>query len=175
MIRFVIPALIALLGLGGGVGAAIYLRDRPVPVGEIEEHRPPCGDIEGNTGQVDPAHHGDAAGGEGMSDSEYTEMGEQFVVPVVQEGRVKALVVLSLSVETAPGFGIEIQAHAPKLRDVFLRELLNHSNQGGFEGTFTSNGTMDRLNTALREAGRNTMGDQLRDVLILDINRQELG
>jgi hypothetical protein len=67
-----------------------------------------------------------------------------------------------------------VQAHRPKLRDLFLRDLLDHANQGGFEGTFTADGTMERLRRALRETGQHAMGTDLRDVLILDINRQEL-
>lgn len=181
MMRLLIPVIIALVGLGGGVGAAIFLRPPPEPAGAVEAAPTPCGDtgtemaMEGHGGEGDHGVEPHTEDSEAhIGDSEYTELGDQFVVPVVEDGSVQALVVLTLSVETDPGFGDEILAHAPKLRDVFLRELLDHANLGGFKGTFTSNGTLDRLRTALRESGKKVMGGELRDVLILDINRQEL-
>lgn len=179
MMRLLIPVVIALLGLGGGVGAAVFLRPDAMPAGDVQAALSPCG--EGGSEMAEDTATGHEADGAhnqahspGSRDSQYTALGDQFVVPVVNAGSVEALVILSLSVETAPGFGDEIVAHTPKLRDLFLRELLDHANLGGFQDTFTSNGTLDRLRVALREAGQNEMGHEFRDVLILDINRQEM-
>lgn len=181
MIRLLLPVLLALLGLGGGVGAGIMLRPAPEPMAEEIDESEMAKDPDAEEDHTDAEEHAEAeAEAEEeediiTGDSEYTKMGEPFVVPVLSDGSVAALVVMSLSVENAPGFGDEIMAHAPKLRDVFLREMLDHANLGGFRGSFTSNGTMDRLRRALRETGKKAMGENLRDVLILDINRQELG
>jgi hypothetical protein len=91
----------------------------------------------------------------------------------VEKGEVSALVVLSLSLEIAPGQTEAAYTREPKLRDGFLRVLLDHANAGGFQGTFTSNGTMDNLRRALVEKGREELGNALVDVLIQDINRQD--
>lgn len=179
MLRFALPAIIALAGLGGGVGAAMLLRPSPEAETPLAAAGP-CGDIDPTAEPVEEStasHDAPKAGAATpvpADPSEYVELGEQFVVPVIEDGRVAALVVLTLSVEIAPGFEPEIQAHKPKLRDLFLAELLAHANLGGFRGTFTANGAMDRLRRALRESGQARMGSDLRDVLILDINRQEL-
>ena len=186
MMRLLLPLVIALVGLGGGIGAAMFLR--PGPDADMQEDAAlgPCGDV-GMAEMAGTEHEegldGDSQAGDAAAvpvrdiqtdPSAYVELGDQFVVPVVEDGNVAALVVLTLSVEIAPGFDAEINAHQPKLRDLFLRELLDHANLGGFRGSFTSNGTLDRLRRALRETGQQAMGSDLRDVLILDINRQEM-
>lgn len=185
MKRLLLPIVIALVGLGGGVGAAIMLRPDPVDEAAAEGLMCSCTDLEHlalmEKEADEMAMKEEMAEKEAMDEeegyddsSEYVELGEQFVVPVVEEGSVIALVVMTLSVEIAPGFANEVNAHRPKLRDLFLRELLDHANLGGFRGSFTSNGTLDRLRRALRERGQRAMGEDLRDILILDINRQEM-
>eukprot|EP00903_Cladosiphon_okamuranus_P021954 g20186.t1 len=106
-------------------------------------------------------------------DREYVKLNNQFIVPVVTDGRVGALVVMSLSVEVKIGSRETVFLREPKLRDVFLQELFDHANQGGFKGAFTNSNTLDVLRNSLTEAGRNVLGDQLLDVLITDIARQD--
>lgn len=55
---------------------------------------------------------------------EYVKMNNQFVVPVVEGGRVAAMVVLSLSLEVDAGNTEAVYQREPKLRDVFLQALL---------------------------------------------------
>ncbi|KGM49757.1 flagellar basal body-associated FliL family protein [Pseudooceanicola atlanticus] len=161
--RKILPILLILLGIGGGGAAGLMLRPQPEEVAAIN----PCGD------GTQVAHEEKEAEEVQPEDREYVKMNNQFVVPVVAEGRVEALVVMSLSVEVAAGTREAVFTREPKLRDVFLQELFDHANRGGFRGAFTNSNNMDVLRNALREAGVKVIGENLLDVLITDIARQD--
>ncbi len=169
----ILPILLALIGLGAGVGAGIALRPAP----EIGAEAPP------ETCEADcPAHDPgsekaatseEMAAPDPQAEGEFVKMNNQFVVPIVSEEKVSALVVMSLSLELDPG-GTEIfYQREPKVRDAFLQVLFDHANAGGFDGMFTQGRKMDSLRLALVEMARKVMGDMVRDVLITDILRQD--
>jgi flagellar basal body-associated protein FliL len=144
-----LPLLLAIVGVALGGGAGHFLRPHPEP----EDHA------------EDPAHPEEAP--------EYLKLANQFVVPILQGGRVVSMVILSLSLEIAPGTGEQIYAREPKLRDAFLQVLFDHANMGGFAGDFTETAALDPLRQALREAAAATLGALVSDVLIADIVRQD--
>ena len=120
-----------------------------------------------------------ASGGHGSgaaADDGYVKLDSQFVVPVIEDGRTISLVVLALSLEVEPGAGAReaVFAREPKLRDALLRVMFDHANAGGFSGGFTAEARIEGLRDALRESARAVLGPGLRDVLILDIARQEV-
>ena len=160
MLRKLVPVVIGLLGLGLGAGAGVFLRPAPPPQDDV-----PPGEA---TLQAEPAA---AAAPNPLYD--YVRLNNQFVVPVVEAGRVSALVILSLSLEVAPGNNEAIYSREPKLRDGFLQVLFDHANAGGFRGTFTDGSNMVMLRIALREAAQRIMGTIVSDVLIVDIVRQD--
>ena len=104
---------------------------------------------------------------------DYVKLNNQFVIPVVENGRVAALVILSLSLEVPPGGSDTVFAAEPKLRDAFLRVLFDHANSGGCSGSFTEGAALAPLRTALLEAGQTVLGAKLTAVLIGDIVRQD--
>lgn len=156
MIKKLLPVILLLLGTGAGIGAAMFTA--PPPGGddhaEAEEH--PSEDEE-----------------EGAAQSEFIKLNNQFVVPLMADDRVSSMVVVSLSLETEPGLTEVVYAREPKLRDLFLRVLFDHANMGGFRGAFTQSQTLDLLRNALREVAQKEMGDEILDVLIVDIARQD--
>jgi hypothetical protein len=105
--------------------------------------------------------------------TEYVRLNNQFVVPIVRNGAVRSLVVMSLSIEVDAGNNSTVFDREPRLRDSFLQVLFAHANAGGFDGSFTQAQAMDPLRQALREAARLTLGPVMRDVLIVDITRQD--
>ncbi len=111
---------------------------------------------------------------EGANAPEFVKLNNQFVVPVVADGQVQALVVVTLSLETAQGLRDAIYAREPKLRDAFLQVLFDHSNMGGFQGAFTRSNNLDVLRDALRQVARNEFGNDVHNVLIVDIARQDV-
>jgi flagellar protein FliL len=171
MMGKLLPVILALVGLGGGVGAGLFLRPAPSP----EDHAAESADL------ATAGEHGDTADGEPTDAEgepeegapEYVKMNNQFVVPVVEDGRVAAMVVLSVSIEVTPGNTEAVYKREPKLRDVFLQVLFDHANTGGFSGSFTDGANLIVLRTSLKEAAVLVMGSAVRDVLITDIARQD--
>lgn len=171
MFTKILPLLFLLLGAGGGIGAGLFLSPAAQPSSEIAEQA--ANDThttknEGHSSQAD-SH----AGVPDPSATEFVKMSNQFVIPVVKNDKIVALVVVSLSLETRLGVSEEIYAREPKLRDAFLRVLFDHANMGGFHGAFTRAETMDLLRTALRQVAQKEMGPNVTDVLIVDIIRQD--
>lgn len=162
MLRKLFPVILALVGLGGGVGAGLFLRPPPSPEEQAAaEHAAAAEEAEGEVGE--PKEGG----------PEYVKMNNQFVVPVVEKGRVAAMVVLSLSLEVEAGNTEAVYQREPKLRDVFLQVLFDHANVGGFSGSFTDGSNLISLRTSLKEAAGLILGPAVRDVLITDIARRD--
>lgn len=161
MLRKLLPVILALVGLGGGVGAGLFLRPAPPPEDQAAatEH------------EAEPAEGEEETPEEGGP--EYVKMNNQFVVPVVEKGRVAAMVVLSLSLEVEAGNTEAVYQREPKLRDVFLQVLFDHANVGGFSGSFTDGTNLISLRNSLKEAAGLILGPAVRDVLITDIARQD--
>lgn len=151
--RKLFPLLLALIGLAAGAGAGLALRPAPDPA----------------TAEAAAV----AIPDEPEIPPEYVKMNNQFVVPVVQNGRVVSMVILSLSLEVTAGSTEAVFSKEPKLRDIFLQVLFDHANSGGFQGSFTDGSNMVMLRRALMETASASMGDVIKDVLIVDIVRQD--
>lgn len=161
MIGKLAPLILAAAGLGAGIGAGLYLR-------------PPATGDAAHEGAAADEHATAEEDGQGSgAGPEYVRLNNQFVVPVVKEGRVSAMVVLSLTLEVDPGETETVFQREPKLRDVFLQVLFDHANLGGFSGSFTDGSNLVVLRTGLKEAAALVLGDTVRNVLITDIARQD--
>lgn len=167
----ILPVLLALIGLGAGVGAGVAMRPAPEP----KEATSPEGTAMENAATPEATSHTGAGQDPAEnSDSEFVKMNNQFVVPVVTEERVSALVVMSLSLELEIGGTEVFFQREPKLRDAFLQVLFDHANSGGFDGVFTQGQKLDNLRSALLEMARKVMGTSVKDVLVTDILRQDV-
>jgi hypothetical protein len=161
--RKLFPVILALFGLAGGAGAGLFLRPAPVDAPEGEA-APEQGEVHAADGDHDEAD---------TAEPEFVRLSNQFVVPVVAEGRVSAMVVLSLSLEVETGTTDAVFQREPKLRDAFLQVLFDHANLGGFSGSFTDGSNLVLLRTALKETAVQVLGPVVKDVLITDIARQD--
>ena len=162
-----VPVLLALIGLGAGVGGGMAMRQDPT---EMVAEVACAGQSEAKATEVaDKAEQGKAGGGA----LDYVKLNNQFVIPVVNQGSVSALVVISLSLELASGGPELVYKREPKLRDAFLQVLFNHANTGGFDGNFTSGRSMGQLRAALLESAQKTLGSSVTNVLIVDVIRQD--
>ena len=133
------------------------------------DHAAPAG--HGGTGA-----EGGTAGGHGASGDvpaiAWFEFPQQFLVPVLHDGRLDSTMILSLSLEM-PGTAREtVHAHEIKLRDALLRQLLIHANTGGFDGNFTSEAHLRKLRADLTAVAQGVIPG-ITAVLIGDIGRQE--
>lgn len=147
MKKLLLPIILGLFGLAAGTGAGLLL----------------------------PGAHGDVAAEpeEPAEPPEYAKMNNQFVIPLLEDGTIVSLVVLSLNLEVKAGESTTVYQQEPKLRDVFLQVLFSHANSGGFRGSFTDSANLVPLRGALLEAAQTVLPDVVSDVLIGDIVRQD--
>ena len=171
MIAKLLPVIFLLLGTGAGTGAGLFLGSgSTLPIGNSN-----AGAKSENGSDAAPREpmlesHGTAID---TSATEFVAMSNQFVIPVVKNDMIAALVVITLSLETQVGASDKIYAREPKLRDAFLRVMFDHANMGGFHGAFTDSETLELLRSALREVAHKEIGQDILDVLIVDIIRQD--
>ena len=174
MKKLLIPLILLFVGVGGGVGAGLFL----FPPEPAEDSMPemalanPCG--------PDPtlASHGNeddhASDEPATSEKDYARLSNQFVVPIVSGNELNSLVVMSLSVEVPLGQEDIVFLREPKLRDALLQVMFEHANLGGFDGNYTAPATMRSLRDSLRAAAVETIGPDASDVLILELVRQDV-
>jgi hypothetical protein len=170
-----LPVIMLIIGLGGGIGAGIMLApapEEPITPASSDAEADENATKEAGTDTDDASDDHDAASD--APANEFIKINNQFVIPVVERDQLASMVVVSLSLETKPGMASKVHAFEPKLRDVFLRVLFDHANMGGFRGAFTRSEVLDPLRTSLREEARRFLGKDLVDVLILEITRQDV-
>lgn len=173
--KLLLPLVLALIGLGSGIGAGIALRPAPEAVVTAGDEVEP--EAEAHDGMTEHAPEPTAPHAPAIEpdlNSEFVEMPNQFVIPLIRGDDVTAMVVLSITLEVAQGSSDAAMAREPKLRDLFLRVLLDHANTGGFDGAFTANASMQNLRGALEESARFQLGNAVSNVLITEINRQDV-
>ena len=170
-----LPILLLIIGLGAGGGVGWFLQPHA-------EAAAPAADAAAGSGNEDDSHATEtelwAAATTGHyapppTDTETVRLPNQFVVPLISEGRVRALVVIGLALEFELGHTFSMPDHEPRLRAVFLQLLFDHANLGGFDGVFTSGEALLALRRTLREAARTELGPKLYDVLITALVRQD--
>lgn len=144
-----------LAGLAAGAGAAWFM---PAPAPDTETAPPEARQT--TAPAVD-------------NPSIYIDIHNQFVVPVVEQGNVAAMVVITLSLEVDATEEAVVRAAEPRLRDQFLQVFFNHANAGKFGGIFTAPAVMGELRHSLLTAAQDRLGPAVRDVLIVDMVRQD--
>lgn len=168
MLSKLLPLLFLFLGTGGGIAAAIFLTV-PKPVATSED----------SSASPSPDQHSEmeqaisAVKDYEETDVEYVRLNNQFVVPVVDDRKVEALIVLTISLEVASTIGDAVFEHEPKLRDEFLQVLFDHANMGGFSGNFTKFENLSNLKAALLDVAQMELGPGIVGVLIESIGRQD--
>ena len=105
--------------------------------------------------------------------SDYMRFKRQFVVPVMQDQAVEALVLLNIGLDIEESKRDEIFRKEPRFRDSFIRELLQLSNDGYFNKEMTSPDTYEVVREALLRSAREVQDKGVNDVLILDFSRQD--
>lgn len=171
--KFLIPLVLALVGLVGGAAAGYFLKPAPhlEPAPCLDEHgaaQPPeaCASEEELAMLGEPTEEADGL-------TAYVDMERQFIIPLVAEGRVDALMVMTLAIEVDSAAYEEVALKKPKLRDAMLKSLFDHAYSGGFNGDFTAEYVMRDLRRSLIAASRRVAGEPVRNVLVTDIIKQE--
>jgi flagellar basal body-associated protein FliL len=146
----ILPILLMLLGLGAGLGAGYAMRPTPEPLPEEE------------VAVEVPA----------PAMTALYELSGQFLVPLVEDGRVTSIVVIEVALEIDDTATDHVASKEPLLRDRLLQIMFDHANTGGFKGMFTSNNNMALLRRALLEGAAQVLQDgAVTSVLITNILR----
>lgn len=170
MIKKLFPVVFLIVGLGAGVGAGMALKPADKPVAEDAEAK----SDQKKSEKGDKEAKGSKSGKDKKAaEFEYLKLTKQFVVPVVTDDEISALVTMSLSLEALPGLSEQFYEIEPKLRDGFLQVMFDHANIGGFNGAFTQSKNLSVLRKALLEVAQKQMGADISDVLIMSIARQD--
>lgn len=112
-------------------------------------------------------------GQNGSLEVSYLKFKRQFVVPVMKEGKIDALIIMNLNYELNSDAPENVYTYEPKLRDAIMRELLGLSRDGVFGEGLTSADSYEKIRNRLLGAGQAIIPEGIRGVLILDIARQE--
>lgn len=168
-----LPLLLLLMGTAAGFGAGVMLAppppECPEPGAETPDPLP-----EGCEVEEVPAEEDLDAEEEEEPQVEFVRMNDQFVIPVLQDGAVRSLVVMSITLEVDIGQTAPIYLVEPKLRDEFLRVLFDHANAGGFDDNYTESLRIENLRRAILEVARKVAGPSVQNILILDLLRQDV-
>ena len=168
--RKLLPILLLLVGLGAGGGIGWVLKPQAThPPAVTAGH----GEDSGHPAQADNPGHDTSDYQPAPAETETVRLPNQFVVPVIENGRVTSMVVIGLALDLAPGHDFNLSRDEPRLRAVFLQLLFDHANIGGFNGLFTSGEALLALRRTLIEAARREIGPAVHDVLITELLRQE--
>lgn len=160
-----LPIILLLVGIGGGVGAGLALRPDPAPA---ETTAVAEGDDHAEKAEKKDKEDGPPKG------REYVKMVDQFVVPVVNDKSVSSLILVTLTLEAESGNSEKIFQAEPRIRGALLQAMFDHANLGGFNGAFTNSSRLDRLRETFLEVVQHTFGEEITDVLIVQITRQDI-
>ncbi|MBX2856096.1 MAG: flagellar basal body-associated FliL family protein [Rhodobacteraceae bacterium] len=195
MLRLIVPLVIALVGLGGGVFMGAMLKPEPM----AEEMAKMDGDKKGGKMQGD---HGDGHGkgdSEGHDDKgygdddhddyeedeyeaeydpedpepvEYFELSRKLIVPIIEDNGDRAFVAMELHLELKEGGAKKAETHEPKIRDALLRTVIAFAHTGAFDDDAHPNETFKELAKELKRAAKRVLGDKVKSVLIGDLIKQ---
>lgn len=109
-----------------------------------------------------------------LGKTDYAKLDKHFIIPVVEEGAVSALVVVTMAIEVDTENRDLVFEHEPKLRAEFLNVFFNHAQSGGFSGVFIQTQLMNDLRASLNAAAQSVLGDVASQVLITSLTRQDV-
>lgn len=175
----ILVLLIPVLALAAGVAAGEMLRPGKPETDQADNAAEPATSGPANEKEgyavekpaADRAATPDETGG-ATSAAEWFTFPTQFFVPLMRNGDMGAVMILTLSIETSESDLTAMEQQEHRLRDALLRELLIHANTGGFDGNFTAEARLAPLRERLHKAAQAGTDLTVKAVLIEDIARQ---
>lgn len=180
------PALIAGVCIAAGGAGGYFLKSgSAAPAASAadghEAPKPSHGEDKGGShdekkAEKKDSHGGDAGHGASTATTEYAyyKFSREFVVPMIQDDRVKSLVIFNLNLEVEPSVSQELFSKEPVVRDNIMSTLIKLSNDGK---TFQSLSNVENYETMRSMVLKNLQTEVaagIHNVLILDMARQDL-
>jgi len=181
MMKKLLPIIIALVGLGGGLAGGTAMKPQSNEVDHSDDGKHTVADGKGSTGEHGKTNdhasatdsHGNTADGHGVSDELiYVGLAKPFFVPVLRRDNNNVLVRLDIHLEVPDSLKSSVEKHEPKLRDAFLRTVMNFSHDGGFTRVHDGEG-FTILRDDLLVSARKVLGSKVKTVLIGEILTRE--
>lgn len=175
--------VIVLVGaLAGGAGGS-FLKSRPAA---SSDHAPKESSHKSDGhGGGESAHedkkakkksdgHGGGHDSSGSSDVIYYKFSREFVVPILENDRVKSLVILNINLEAEESVSGKLFSMEPKLRDNIMTTLINLSNDGVTLEEITDVHSYETIRSTILENLNKVVSSGIKNVLILDVAKQDL-
>ena len=177
----IVSLLLQVVGVGAGVYLGLWLKagsqdasgavsEEPAQTDGAENEQHKAADKKASNKKKD-SYSGDSGDNGNLA---FMKFSRQFIVPVVQSNGVNALVMLDINLEVAASATDAAYAQEPKVRDALLSTLLQLSTEGAFNARFTDQGNIDAVRARLLEAAKTVLHDDVHEVLILSIARQNI-
>ncbi|MBO9399532.1 flagellar basal body-associated protein FliL [Shimia sp. R9_3] len=167
-----LPIIMLLVGVGAGVGAGLALRPAPEPPAKDAEMAEGAEHVEEHDMKKEMKKEEKADGP--PKGREYVELVDQFIIPVVNDSSVTSLILITLTLEVDSGATERVFQAEPRIRGALLQAMFDHANIGGFNGAFTNSSKLEPLRQTFVEVAQKVYGDEISDVLIVQITRQDV-
>lgn len=174
------PIVLAIFA-AGGVIAADKVRGNGAPAAISEGGNAESSDSHGRSDKADShgksekkdGGHGEKSGDDYGGQTDFIKFKRQFVVPVLKDNAVDALILINLALEVPASERDNMFRLEPRFRDAFIRELLQLSDDGYFDQELTSSDTYEILRETLSRAADDVSDGGVNKILILDLSRQD--
>jgi flagellar protein FliL len=180
----IVPSIVALLAISAGGGGAYFLKSGS------SDSKPSAAAHGGDSAESDghgapkkekkekkeKGGHGksDKHGDDGAADVTYDKFSREFVVPMIEDDRVQSLVILNLNLEVDTDISQELFSKEPVLRDNIMTTLVKLSSGGRTLNSITDVDNYETLRAMILTNLQNEIPEGIRNVLILDMARQDL-
>lgn len=188
MKQFIAPVVVVLFAVAGGVSGNLLkaegssgeahaspVQDEGHGKPEMDSHDAPDDDHKPKkkktSGHGGDDGHGASGGG---SDIAFYKFSREFVVPIMANRRVKALVILHLSLEVDEATNDKLFSLDPKLRDNIMTTLIGLSNDGITLDELTSPDSYETIRSMVLMNLQSEISEDIQNVLIMDVGKQDL-
>lgn len=102
----------------------------------------------------------------------YFEFRREFIVPVLSDGRVDALVIININLEVEPSLSEKLFNMEPKLRDNIMTSLVGLSSESYIFKNITDVQNYETIRSVVLANLRAEVASEIRNVLIMDVAKQ---
>ena len=104
----------------------------------------------------------------------YHKFSREFVVPMIENGKVVSLVILNINLEVDPAYSGQVFSMEPAIRDNIMTTLINISNDGRTFETLTDIESYESMRALVLMNVKKVMPNGISNILILDMARQDI-
>ena len=110
----------------------------------------------------------------GSGSTEYYKFSREFVVPVMRNDQVKSLVIIHINLEADSSTVDDLFSEEPKLRDNIMTTLIGLSNDGRTLEEPTQIDNYEMIRSMVLMNLKESVTDGIKNVLIVDMAKQDL-